>query len=161
MHELRNFSTCASAFFQHAAYCQIYFPYSCRRSRPVQDAPANKDFSLLLWAGRANGGRGVQNSASHCAHVVARWVCGGTMLLRYLPAGPHRYKLRETKNAFCALRGSRFTCEQAEETFTAQTVPDEQRVGSAPDSELHVDGLGAQPHLQVAQVQDGVAVPLL
>lgn len=56
---------------------------------------------------------------------------------------------------------SRFTCEQAEETFAAYTVPHEQRVGRAPLSELHVDGLGAQPHLQVAQLHDGVAVPLL
>lgn len=56
---------------------------------------------------------------------------------------------------------SQFTCEQAEETLAAQTVPREQRVRRAPVSELHVDALRAQSHLQVAQLHDGVAVTLL
>ena len=54
-----------------------------------------------------------------------------------------------------------FTCQQAKEAFAAQTVPDQEGVRGAPVSELHVDGLRAQPHLQVAELQDWVAVALL
>lgn len=78
-----------------------------------------------------------------------------------IPARTLCYKLNTTTNTFSASPSSQFTCEQAEETFAAQAVPHKQRVGRAPLSELHVDGLGAQAHLQVAQLHNGVAVPLL
>lgn len=68
--------------------------------------------------------------------------------------GPARTPTKRTE-------GNKRTREEAEETLAAQTVPHEQRVGRAPLPELHVDGLGAQPHLQVTQLHDGVAVPLL
>lgn len=54
-----------------------------------------------------------------------------------------------------------FTCQQAEETLAAHAVPHEEGVGRAPVAELHVDALRAEPHLQVAERRDGVAVPLL
>lgn len=54
-----------------------------------------------------------------------------------------------------------FTCQQAEETLAAPAVPHEEGVGRVPVAELHVDALRAEPHLQVAELRDGAAVPLL
>lgn len=54
-----------------------------------------------------------------------------------------------------------FTCQEAKEPFAAHAVPHEQRVGHAHVSKLHVDALRAQPHLQVAELHDWVAVPFL
>lgn len=72
----------------------------------------------------------------------------------------------------------RLTRQQGEEALAASAVPDQQGVGgatavaiaattvlaaTAPAAaiELHVDALRAQPHLQVAQLADGMAVALL
>ena len=53
------------------------------------------------------------------------------------------------------------TGQAAEEAFAAGVVPHQQGVSTAPFLKLHVDGLGAQAHLQVAQLRDWMAVPLL
>ncbi len=54
-----------------------------------------------------------------------------------------------------------FTCQGAKIAFAAYAVPYEKRVRRAAVSKLHVDELRAKPHLQVAELHDWVAVPLL
>lgn len=54
-----------------------------------------------------------------------------------------------------------FTCQEAKEALATDAVPDEERVGRCTIPELHMNALGAQPHLQVAQLQYWVAVLLL
>lgn len=53
------------------------------------------------------------------------------------------------------------TCQRAKKALAANAVPHEEGVGHTSISKLHVDALRAQPHLQVAELQDWMAVSLL
>lgn len=79
----------------------------------------------------------------------------------YLTSKLDCYKKRKITKLWGKKTNTIFTCQEAKEAFAAHIVPDEKGVGHAPIPKLHVDALWAQPHLQVAEFHDWVAVLLL
>lgn len=72
------------------------------------------------------------------------------------------FSMRKIKVCVCGeVGGGGLACQEAEEALAACAVPYEEGVGPAPFLKFHVDALRAQPHLQVTQLRDWMAVPLL